>query len=401
MLGPKIDPQAGLDQARTEELKRKLGLDQVRRNLTPGGTQEKKLREATEGFEAMFIQKLWQQMRKSVPKEGYLHSQEEDAYLSMFDEELSKKMASAGGIGLGDMLYRELQEQLSRTAGATAPRAGQPAELNPLHPEPMALDGGRDVRSLAESGRVKDLEEAGMRPHGMAAGTQGEAPASRPVADPGADPGADTRIEPDFDSLRGAVPGVAAQVQAPPEIMRRVQELAARIELDARRADGQAQAEAARQTRADEAAQSAEPGPLHWPVQGEVSSGFGWRTDKVTGARDWHAGVDVAGAEGDPVQSCWDGEVIFSGQRGRFGNLVVVEHPGGWRSYYGHNSVNLVRAGDRVQAGSKIAELGASGRTEEPHLHFEIRHGDLAENPADVMQRLQAGLSGAGANQVE
>jgi murein DD-endopeptidase MepM/ murein hydrolase activator NlpD len=206
----------------------------------------------------------------------------------------------------------------------------------------------------------------------------------------------DGRIEPDFDPLAAASPGAAAGVQAPPEVMRRVQELAARIELDALRAE-HAQTQAERFPTA----QGDGPGAMHWPAQGDVASGFGWRTDAVTGARQWHAGVDIAGAEGDPVQACWPGKVIFSGQRGRFGNLVVVEHPGGWRSYYGHNKVNLVGEGDQVEAGSKIAELGASGRTGEPHLHFEIRRGDQAENPADVMQRLQAGLSRAGANPVE
>lgn len=114
MLGPKIDVQGALDQGRTEEVRRKLSMDRLREGLAPAGQQERKLREATQGFEAMFIQQLWRQMRQTVPKEGYLHSREEEMYLSMFDEELSRKMSEAGGIGLGEMLHRELREQLVR-----------------------------------------------------------------------------------------------------------------------------------------------------------------------------------------------------------------------------------------------------------------------------------------------
>jgi len=236
------------------------------------------------------------------------------------------------------------------------------------------------VKSLAEAGSVHSLQDAGM---------------ARKAAAPMA-PKASTRIEPEFNSLADLNPGLRDAAQAPPEIMQRVLNLAARIEMDAQRAKVAAPAQTA-----EAGTRQQDLGTMHWPVEGETTSGFGWRTDTVTGAREWHAGLDIAGAEGDAVQSCWDGKVIFSGQRGRFGNLVVIEHPDGWRSYYGHNRVNLVSEGDTVGAGSKIAELGATGRASEPHLHFEIRQGDRAENPGNVMERLQAGVIGTSGNGVE
>lgn len=88
------------------------------------GMDEVKLKKACQDFEAVFIGQIWKQMRASVPKEGLLHSKEEESYLSMFDQELSLKMARSGGIGLSDMLYANLSDRLvnaSRDTTSAAP----------------------------------------------------------------------------------------------------------------------------------------------------------------------------------------------------------------------------------------------------------------------------------------
>ena len=95
----------------------------------------------------------------------------------------------------------------------------------------------------------------------------------------------------------------------------------------------------------------------------------------------------------NPWQPCWDGKVVFAGEKGDYGKLVVLEHAGGWRSYYGHNSELNVEVGDVVTAGRKIAEVGDTGRSTGPHLHFELRQGELAWNPEQIRNRLMAGLS--------
>ena len=140
MILPKLDANALLSSKDGDSaIKHKLAIERLKQNLTPGESGEKKLRSACEGFESIFINKLWKQMRSSVPKEGYLHSKEEDIYLSMFDVEVSKKMSSAGGIGLGNLLFEQLQEQLSDAGSKTSnakhkglggikPLAGVPAE---------------------------------------------------------------------------------------------------------------------------------------------------------------------------------------------------------------------------------------------------------------------------------
>lgn len=88
------------------------------------GLDEAKLKKACQDFEAVFIGQIWKQMRASVPKDGLLQSKEQEGYLSMFDQELSLKMARSGGIGLSDMLYANLSDRLlnaSRDATSAAP----------------------------------------------------------------------------------------------------------------------------------------------------------------------------------------------------------------------------------------------------------------------------------------
>ena len=90
----------------------------------PGGRapvdKEKKLREACEGFESIFIQKMWEEMRKTLPKSTLLHGKEEQFWQGMYDQELAKKMTSAGGIGLADMMYAQLSRGLVSASRATA-----------------------------------------------------------------------------------------------------------------------------------------------------------------------------------------------------------------------------------------------------------------------------------------
>ncbi len=96
-------------------------LKDLRSNLQPEkGMDEAKLRKACQDFEAVFIGQIWKQMRSSVPKDGMLHSKEEESYLSMFDQELSVKMAGSGGIGLSEMLYANLSERLVNASRDTA-----------------------------------------------------------------------------------------------------------------------------------------------------------------------------------------------------------------------------------------------------------------------------------------
>jgi Rod binding domain-containing protein len=135
-----VDPALSVKTAQNMELVRhKQQVDALRRELTPGQNPRAGLREACQGFEAMFIQKIWEEMRNNVPKEGYLHSRDEQLYQSMFDHEFSKKMASAGGIGLADMLYDQLAQTLGDSSRTTSPGVNPRLPVLPASSSPSNL----------------------------------------------------------------------------------------------------------------------------------------------------------------------------------------------------------------------------------------------------------------------
>jgi len=104
-----------------------------------------------------------------------------------------------------------------------------------------------------------------------------------------------------------------------------------------------------------------------WPTHGTFTSGYGWRWGRM------HRGIDVAGPVGTPVVAAANGVVVRSGwNSGGYGNMVDIRHPDGSLTRYAHNSRLLVREGQQVAQGQQIAEMGSTGRSTGPHLHFEI-----------------------------
>lgn len=118
--------------------------------------------------------------------------------------------------------------------------------------------------------------------------------------------------------------------------------------------------------------QNQEDALLAFPVAGAISSQYGWRHDPIDGNLRHHNGVDIAVPAGTAVKSVASGRVSFSGSRGGYGNLVIIEHYNGMVSLYGHNSLVLVAAGEEVDALKIIALSGSTGRSTGPHLHFEL-----------------------------
>ncbi|GAA5196778.1 M23 family metallopeptidase [Microbacterium jejuense] len=134
------------------------------------------------------------------------------------------------------------------------------------------------------------------------------------------------------------------------------------------------------------------------------SSGYGWRTDPMSGERAFHAGTDYAAAEGTPILAVANGIVTWAGPYGGYGQLIIIEHTiAGARvaSAYGHMWPTgiYVAVGERVSAGQHIADVGSSGKSTGSHLHFEIRPGGSFEPSVDAEQWLAehgaAGLDAA------
>lgn len=118
------------------------------------------------------------------------------------------------------------------------------------------------------------------------------------------------------------------------------------------------------------------------PVAGaRVSSQFGWRQHPIFGTPDHHEGVDYAAPTGTPIRAVAAGTVKIAEERPGYGLLVVVDHGGGLETRYAHCDRFDVREGDPVQAGEVIAEVGSTGNSTGPHLHFEVRKRGVAVDP--------------------
>lgn len=119
-----------------------------------------------------------------------------------------------------------------------------------------------------------------------------------------------------------------------------------------------------------------------WPLKGEVINEFG------PIAKGQHSdGVNIAAPRGTPVKAAENGVIAYVGNELKgFGNLLLVKHADGWMTAYAHNDQLLVRKGDAVRKGQQIATVGATGNVTTPQLHFEIRKGTEAVNPADYIK---------------
>lgn len=470
------DPSLLVSQAKNAEwLEKELATRRLQKEFNGLPSKDEKLREAAKGFESIFIQKLWEQMRKTVPKEGYLHSKEEDQYLSMFDKDMSEKLADAGGIGLGDMLYKQLKTSMEQASRVTSPSNDEnKLPIKPLGPEydPQALlppearnakldtslEGmepnsaldPRDLQSLYAPMNEYDEGEEGSAgeqeyPSEPLEVESMAAPRSRRPAGPAIDPvnGAEVYQGPEeVAQAEARYSEDGAYIRTEPEVLAAVEKLAQRLVPEAspvtreqhtrlpgrdvaaaapgegvfqgasqevklleggiKRKQGALEnqggpedsgvmpaASVSEATQVD--AEASPSSPFHWPVDGRLTSSFGWRRSPLTGQRVYHEGVDLAAGFNDPVHSCWDGTVSFVGQKPGYGNVVVVEHSGGWESVYAHNNESAVKTGDAVKAGQKIASVGSTGRSTGPHLHFEIRHQGTAFDPMKIQNSLIAG----------
>ncbi|HKJ25146.1 MAG TPA: LysM peptidoglycan-binding domain-containing M23 family metallopeptidase [Myxococcota bacterium] len=118
-------------------------------------------------------------------------------------------------------------------------------------------------------------------------------------------------------------------------------------------------------------------GKLHfrWPVEGRLTSRFGRRWGRK------HEGLDLAAKPGTPVRAAESGRVIYAGVLGAYGNAVIVRHSQIYSTVYAHNRKLLIGKGGWVEKGDHIAEVGSTGRSTGPHLHFEVRRGKAPQDP--------------------
>ena len=127
--------------------------------------------------------------------------------------------------------------------------------------------------------------------------------------------------------------------------------------------------------------------PTILPVQGGwYSSNFGWRIDPFTGQRAFHEGIDVIVEHGTAFRAAAGGVVVFSAMHPQYGNMIEIDHGNGLITRYAHAFKRLVKVGDVVLRGTKIGEVGKTGRATGTHLHFEVRQHGAPVNPARFLR---------------
>lgn len=492
--------------------------------------KEKELRKAAEGFEAIFIQKMWDEMRSSLPKNGMHYSKEEEYWQSMYSQELGKSMASVGGIGLADMMVEQLTRPmstpqtgaLSRIRMAVKPAPLVPAEnqantqastqANPVQAQKAATkpQNINTEQLYEEFTPVRDIPvQTANTAQNTGSESEKAAPAEQPqivrttyitnlppnkrtnaildakgnpikkTAPQTARPAQENTIQrntrtasaqtnfdtlttqnlenipempihmqnqaeqpkPDTKAVSGAEPadmlaGISTtyipyqqriamilaserqrqeEERLEAESIERTQQIAENqtkpaFKLpsleDALRMgtlvaslspEEEAQIQNTQPASAPEhigggavlkntpvaefVSALAPQAEFNIPVDGSISSPFGWRMDPINHTRAWHTGLDIQAQSGSAVSASMSGTVTYAGEDAVLGNMVIIDHGNGVESVYGHNSELLVKAGDTINSGTQIATVGSSGRTNGSHLHFEIRQNGLSINP--------------------
>ncbi|MBF2034858.1 MAG: peptidoglycan DD-metalloendopeptidase family protein [Leptolyngbyaceae cyanobacterium T60_A2020_046] len=122
-------------------------------------------------------------------------------------------------------------------------------------------------------------------------------------------------------------------------------------------------------------------GRFIYPVNGRLTSGFGYRRHPILGSSRFHAGVDFGVGHGTTIRAADSGRIIFAGWHGGYGRTVIIDHGGGISTLYAHASQIFVSQGQNVSQGQAIAAVGSTGLSTGPHLHFEVRQNGNPVNP--------------------
>jgi murein DD-endopeptidase MepM/ murein hydrolase activator NlpD len=124
-----------------------------------------------------------------------------------------------------------------------------------------------------------------------------------------------------------------------------------------------------------------------WPISGGITSSYGYRIDPFNeNRRGFHSGMDISGSTGTPIRAAMAGRVSSVGYDDILGNYVVISHHSGYRTLYGHMSVIRTRTGAYVSVGERIGDVGSTGQSTGPHLHFTVYKNGVTVNPRSLMR---------------
>lgn len=128
-----------------------------------------------------------------------------------------------------------------------------------------------------------------------------------------------------------------------------------------------------------------------WPIRANnrLTSTFGWRVHPITKSRAFHTGIDIGAAMRTPIFAAAEGVVVFSGDGGSYGNMIILRHKNGLFTVYGHASKLLAKKGKYVKRGQKIALVGSTGASTGAHLHFEVKSTSKHVNPHIALKKTE------------
>lgn len=349
------------------------------------------LRKAAMQFEAVLLMQLTSSLSSTglSEDEDSLFGGDSGTNLSkqMFSEQLANTMAQSGGVGLADIIMRQFgaapskQENgtikgLSKTVNAvrnseerpnarmSAPVINRSGKVTPV--DISSFTGNPDdfavVSTFEGEARSIGLEES--QRHLILDGkvvntTRARIVPNEPVIDVTA-----------IDEVSGYPPNPKVKAPAMPA------------------KNTPAAVTGSTRVSGDEKDAESRTVEYQMPVTGRISSGFGNRYHPIDHKMKFHAGVDIAVPLGTPVDAAADGTIEFAGWNGGYGNLVIIRHPDGRETRYGHLSKILVSEGEKVSAGQEFALSGSTGKSTGPHLHFEMRENGEVVNPLKIMSNV-------------
>ncbi|MEP6850025.1 MAG: peptidoglycan DD-metalloendopeptidase family protein [Acidobacteriota bacterium] len=339
-------------------------LEQNSLKTPPDKPSPEALRKAATQFEAVLLMQLTSSLNSTAgDDEDSLFGSDGGSGLSkqMFSEQLATSMAQSGGVGLSDMILKQFGVAGSKPgANAGDPLSNVLSAVKSIKDGSVYTNASNEIIGTSGGSSAPNLKQGKLF-----------------SGDPN-----DAAIISTFEDQ--------ARTDGVDESMRS-------LELDGRIANttrprivpnASISGMPASTTSPVNPSVSPDSVDYHFPVRGRISSGFGNRFHPIDKRVKFHAGIDIAVPIGTPVGAAAQGVVRFSGRDGDYGNLVIIEHPDGRVTRYGHLSKLLVSTGDQVSVGQTVALSGSTGKSTGPHVHFEVRENGQVVNPIKVMSNV-------------
>lgn len=324
------------------------------------------LRKAAMQFEAILLQQLTSALSSSGDDEDSLFGGDGGTGLAkqLFAEQLATTMAQSGGVGLADLMLRQFGVAPANSPVKSFNAAASAIKMIKQAPSTEPVPTTRNSATPNRSGRIEPV-----------------------VANPSNS--SDVEIISTFEdeivrdgideSLLPLLNNGVIHNSTRPRIVPNapVQELRPQSPVAPISSDPSVNSPAiVSETR------------FQMPVKGRISSDFGTRFHPIDKRAKFHGGIDIAVPTGTKVAASADGIVKFAGWKGGYGNTVVISHPDGSETLYGHNSKLLVAEGQKVNRGDPISLSGSTGKSTGPHLHFELRRNGKLVNPTEFLSNV-------------